>query len=127
MTMSTWTRRRALATVLASMGATVAGLALWRTAHAQPLREIKIVAQRFQFTPNAIDIQVGEPVLLLISSLDYIHGFNVPDLGLRQDLLPGMVTPIRMTALQPGRLDFLCDNFCGDGHEEMHGQFNVTV
>ena len=91
------------------------------------LREINIVAQRFKFVPDVIALKVGEPVLLLISSLDYIHGFNVPDLNLRSDLLPGLVTPIRLTPTQAGRLDFLCDNFCGDNHEEMHGRFNGTA
>lgn len=102
------------------------GVTVLRMAHAQSIPEIRVVAQRFKFVPNVIELKVGEPVLLLFSSSDYFHGFNVPDLGIRADLLPGLVTPIRLTPKQPGRLDFLCDNFCGDGHEVMHGQFNVT-
>jgi len=27
---------------------------------------------------------------------------------------------------KPGTIDFLCDNFCGDGHERMQGRFVVT-
>jgi cytochrome c oxidase subunit 2 len=112
---------------LAGTGAAVIGFAAWRRVEAQAVREINMVAQRFEFVPNAIELKVGEPVLLRIRSLDYIHGFNVPDLGIRADLLPGLVTPIRLTPTQVGRLDFLCDNFCGDSHEEMHGQFNVLA
>lgn len=120
-------RRQVLTGIVAGAGAALMGIAVWRTAHAQSVREISIVAQRFKFVPDAIELKVGEPVLLLIRSLDYIHGFNVPDLGIRADLVPGLVTPIRMTPTQTGRLDFLCDNFCGDSHEEMHGQFNVLA
>lgn len=120
-------RRQALMGLVAGTGTFLIGIAEWRTAHAQAVREISIVAQRFKFVPNVIELKVGEPVLLLISSLDYIHGFNVPDLRIRSDLLPGLLTPIRITPTQVGRLDFLCDNFCGDAHEEMHGQFNVLA
>jgi cytochrome c oxidase subunit 2 len=24
-------------------------------------------------------------------------------------------------------IDFVCDNFCGDGHEAMHGRFVVSA
>jgi cytochrome c oxidase subunit 2 len=24
-------------------------------------------------------------------------------------------------------IDFVCDNFCGEGHEDMHGRFVVTT
>ncbi len=120
-------KRRRIVFGLMGAGATALGLSALRLAHAQTVRQIEIVAQRFQFVPAVMELKVGEPVLLLIHSLDYIHGFNVPDLGIRTDLLPGLVTPVRMTPLQVGRLDFLCDNFCGDGHEDMHGHFNVTA
>lgn len=120
-----FTRRRVVVGFLANAGAAALDLSVWRMAHAQPVREIEIVAQRFKFTPNVIDVKVDEPVMLLISSLDYIHGFSVPDLGIRSDLLPGQITKIQITPNQVGRLDFLCDNFCGDGHENMHGRFNV--
>jgi cytochrome c oxidase subunit 2 len=120
-------KRRRIVFGLVGAGATALGLSTLRLAHAQTVREIEIIAQRFKFVPAVVELKAGEPVLLQIRSLDYIHGFNVPDLGIRTDLLPGLVTPVRMTPLQVGRLDFLCDNFCGDGHEDMHGHFNVTA
>ena len=124
MSAAAWSRRRALSSLVLGVG--VGSLWLSRQALAQGPREIEIVARRFAFTPDVIALKVDEPVVLLIRSLDFIHGFNVPDLGIRSDLLPGLVTRVEITPRQVGRLDFLCDNFCGDGHEEMHGQFNVT-
>ena len=126
MSVNLWNRRRAVVGMAAGAVGAVSGLTAWRAAHAQSAREIEVVAQRFKFTPSVIELKLNQPVLLLIRSLDFIHGFHVPDMGIRSDLLPGMVTPIRLTPTQPGRMDFLCDNFCGDGHEEMHGYFNVT-
>jgi len=88
-------------------------------------RVIEIVAQRFSFTPSEITLKRGEAVTLAIKSLDFPHGFNVPALGVRADLMPGQVTKVRLQPMQSGKLDFLCDNFCGDGHERMHGHFTV--
>ena len=52
---------------------------------------------------------------------------NFPDFKIRADLMPGRVTRIELPALQAGTYEFLCDNFCGDGHEEMHGKLVVTA
>jgi len=106
------------------MGA-AAGAAL-TAARAQVPREIEITAQRFKFTPAEIPLKAGEPVVLLIRSLDFAHGFFVPDLDLRTDLMPGRVTRLALTPKARGQLAFLCDNFCGDGHEGMDGHFDVS-
>ena len=86
---------------------------------------VQITAQRFKFTPNEIVVKKGRPVLLEISSLDFVHGFNVPALKLRADLPPGVVTKVRFTPERAGEYPFVCDNFCGEGHEEMHGRIVV--
>ena len=98
---------------------------MWRSSAAQAPRQIELVAQRFRFTPNEIRLGVNEPVVLLISALDFAHGFSVPDLRLRADLAPGLVTRVELQATKAGTLDFLCDNFCGDDHEDMHGRIVV--
>jgi cytochrome c oxidase subunit 2 len=97
-------------------------VAAWSTA--EP-RVIALMAQRFHYTSNRIELQPGERVQLDISSLDFVHGFLIPALKLRADLPPGRITRLNVQFDQPGVYDFLCDNFCGDGHEEMHGQFVV--
>ena len=89
---------------------------------ARPVQVVKLVAQKFRYTPNEFEVKVGQPVVLEVRSLDFIHGFNIPELKMRADLLPGTVTKIRFTIEKPGVYDFLCDNFCGSGHEEMSGR-----
>ena len=88
---------------------------------------IKMTARRFVYTPNDIEVKAGIPVVLEIMSIDFFHGFNIPDLKLRFDLPPGQVTRVRFTPEKPGVLPFLCDNFCGDGHEEMNGRIIVRA
>ena len=90
-------------------------------------RTIDITARRFQFVPAEIRLTVGEPVVIAVRSLDFIHGMNIPDLGKRFDLVPGRVTRFELQPSQAGVIEFLCDNFCGDGHEEMHGRFVVSA
>ena len=88
-------------------------------------RIIKIVAQRFFYTPAEIVLKTGEPVRLEFTSRDFVHGFKIPDLDIRADLPPGQVTMVRLTPQTAGVYDFLCDNFCGSGHEEMGGKIIV--
>jgi len=88
-------------------------------------RVIKIVAQRFSYTPNEIVLKAGEPTRLEITSLDFIHGFNIPDLKIRANLPPGQVTVVHLNPQKVGAYGFLCDNFCGTGHEEMNGKIIV--
>ena len=88
-------------------------------------RVIKIVAKRFSYTPSEIVLKTGEAVRLEFTSLDFIHGFNVPDLNIRADLPPGQVTTVHLIPKKAGTYAFLCDNFCGAEHEDMHGKIIV--
>ena len=92
---------------------------------APPARIVKVVAQRFHYTPNEIELKTGQPVVLEFTALDFTHGFNIPDLAIRADLRAGAVTRVRLQPEKAGAYDFLCDNFCGAGHEEMNGRIVV--
>jgi cytochrome c oxidase subunit 2 len=119
-------RRRALKGVVALAGAAT----LVRTGVAQTAAEprvIEMTAHRFAYEPNEIALRAGERVVIAIRSLDFVHGMNIPDLGMRLDLVPGRVTRLELQPKAPGTIDFVCDNFCGDGHEQMHGRFVVSA
>ena len=108
----------------------VAGAALVRAGLAQVTAEpriIKITAHRFAYEPNEIPLKAGERVVVEINSLDFVHGMNIPDLNKRLDLVPGRITRLELQPKAPGVIDFVCDNFCGEGHEEMHGRFVVSA
>ena len=105
------------------VGGTVLARGLAESANKEPV--IKIVAQRFAYTPNEIVLKKGQSVVLEFTSLDFLHGFKIPDLNIRADLPPGKVTRVRITPEHEGVYDFLCDNFCGSGHEEMSGRIIV--
>jgi cytochrome c oxidase subunit 2 len=110
------------------LGGTLAGgavLAQGPSKNQSEERVIKIVAQKFSFTPSEIVLKKGQATVLEFTSLDFVHGFNIPDLKIRADLPPGKATLVRITPEKAGVYDFLCDNFCGAGHENMTGRIIV--
>lgn len=116
-------RRRVLQGALAAAGCAALG-AGFAQGPAAP-RVIEMTARRFVYEPSEIALKAGERVVLAIRSIDFIHGMNIPDLGLRIDLMPGRVTRLELQPKAAGVIDFVCDNFCGEGHEDMHGRFVV--
>ena len=118
-------RRRLLQGVVAAAGAMLLRAGVAQDA-AEP-RVIELTAQRFTYIPNEIALKVGERVVIAIRSIDFVHGMNLPDLHMRLDLVPGRITKLELQPKTPGMIDFVCDNFCGDGHEEMHGRFVVSA
>jgi cytochrome c oxidase subunit II len=88
-------------------------------------RVIRIVAKRFVFNPSEIVLKKGQPVVFELTTLDFGHGFSIPDLDFRADFVPDKVNMVRLTPQKSGKFEFLCDNFCGSGHEEMDGHMVV--
>lgn len=117
-------RRSVLRGALAAAATAFAGA---RVARGAEPRIISLVARRFVYEPAEIALKVGEAVVVEIKSLDFVHGMNLPDLGKRLDLVPGRITRLELQPAKAGVIDFVCDNFCGDGHEEMHGRFVVSA
>lgn len=86
---------------------------------------VRLEAKKFEYTPHEIVLKRGVPVILELTALDRVHGFNLPDFGLRADVVPGQVTRLRLTPDKTGSFVFSCDVFCGDGHDEMSGVLTV--
>jgi cytochrome c oxidase subunit 2 len=54
-------------------------------------------------------------------------GFYAKELNASAEIVPGKVTPLRLVPDKTGSFDFICDVFCGDGHEDMGGKIHVTA
>jgi len=83
------------------------------------------MAKKFEYSPKDINVRNGIPVMLEFTSLDRLHGFNCPDLGIRADIVPGKTNQLRFTSNKAGPFPFHCDNFCGIGHEGMTGTITI--
>ena len=118
-------RRRALAAAAAG-GLGLALIALRVTAQGAP-RVIAVTAKKFTYDPNEIHLKVGQAVVLELTSLDVVMGFNCPDFKVRSDVPPGKVTRVELKPDKAGTFPFFCDVFCGSGHEDMNGTFIVEA
>jgi cytochrome c oxidase subunit 2 len=54
-------------------------------------------------------------------------GFNLPDFNVRADIVPEKTARVSLVPDKAGTFTFLCDVFCGDGHEKMSGQITVVA
>src|ERR1700690_4156589 len=109
---------QATAALLAAAGAG-AGAGVWAQSSENVVR---ITARKFAFLPGEVTLKRGEPVVLEFTSADVVMGFNAPDFGIRADIIPGQVSQVRIVPDKVGSFVFLCDIFCGDGHEGMAGK-----
>jgi cytochrome c oxidase subunit 2 len=89
-------------------------------------RVVHVTARQFEFEPSRIVLKRGEAVRLDLESADRLHGFSVPGLGIRTEIPPGQVVSIRFTPPVAGSFAFVCDAFCGTGHDDMDGRIIVT-
>lgn len=103
-----------------AIGTLAGGVAYKASSQAVP-RRIAIKASKFEFSPAEITVERGRPVTLVITATDYAHGFDLSDFKVRRDLVPGKEVEATFTPDKMGRFVFVCDNFCGDGHDDMSG------
>lgn len=89
-------------------------------------RVIKIVAKKFEFVPETIRVKKGETVVLHFTAPEVPMGAFFADINQRVDIVPGQVAKMRITPEKTGSFTYLCDVFCGNGHEEMSGTLVVT-
>ena len=89
-------------------------------------RVIQVTAKKFEFSPSTIELKVGEPVVLEVTTLDRKHGMKSPELGIDAVIVPGKKTLVHLVPDKAGTFSFHCSVFCGSGHEDMAGEIVVT-
>jgi cupredoxin-like protein len=65
---------------------------------------IQVTAEKFKFTPAAIELKLGEPVVLELTTLDRKHGFQIPDLNIDEKIEPGNVTRVHIVPAKAATL-----------------------
>jgi cytochrome c oxidase subunit 2 len=76
-------------------------------------------------TANELHLPVGVPVFITLKSNDVIHSFWIPNLGGKQDLIPGRKNDLVLIPERAGRYRGQCAEFCGLQHAHM--ALDVTV
>jgi heme/copper-type cytochrome/quinol oxidase subunit 2 len=67
-------------------------------------------------TDNRLLVPYGMEVQCLTTSLDVIHSFSVPDLGIKVDAIPGRLNSVSFQIIKPGVFFGQCSEICGTGH-----------
>lgn len=86
------------------------------------VREFTITAERFQFTPDRLEVNQGDTVRITARSADGTHGFEIKKLKVEK-LIPrgGELVVIEFVADKEGTFEFKCSEYCGRGHSRMTG------
>jgi cytochrome c oxidase subunit II len=69
----------------------------------------------------------GRQVLFRITSDDVIHSFWVPELGPKQDAVPGMINTMLITPTVDGDYTVRCSEMCGTHHSTMIAPAKVVA
>lgn len=64
-------------------------------------------------------VPVHQPVKLIMSSVDVIHGFYVPEFRVNRDVLPSQYTVVWFQAEKTGSYPIFCTQYCGTKHSQM--------
>jgi cytochrome c oxidase subunit II len=90
-----------------------------------PARHVTVVMKKYSIEPSVIHVKAGEPVALEVSTADVQHGFDVPDLGIKEPVQPGHPATINFTPKAKGEYKITCGIICGPHHEEMTAKLVV--
>jgi cytochrome c oxidase subunit 2 len=74
---------------------------------------------------DVLNVPLGKPVELVLTSADVIHSFFIPAYRVKEDCVPGMKTHLWFIADELGTFDIFCTEYCGLAHSHMLSKLNV--
>ncbi len=95
-----------------------------------PGDSVYIAGRRFDWDGLPVVLEAGREYDIHLGAYDVQHGFSVrPEESLSQQInlqiFPDTEWVIPMTFEDPGTYSVICNEFCGRGHNGMHGRFIV--
>jgi cytochrome c oxidase subunit 2 len=78
-------------------------------------------------TINRLNLPVGRPVIVYLSSKDMVHSFTLPQMRVKQDAVPGIAQPVWFTPTRTGEWEIACSQLCGLGHYRMRGFYTIQT
>lgn len=96
------------------------------TVTAPTTQTFDIVASQFEFSPSTITVNVGDTVVLNLTTSDVPHGFSLSQFGASATITPGQTKTVEFVADEAGTFTFSCSVVCGAGHSGMSGQIVVN-
>jgi len=90
-------------------------------------QRIEITAERFTFKPGEITVKVGQPVTLVLKSMDVGHGLRIREVGVDIKVKAGETGEATFTPTKTGDFVGHCSVFCGSGHGSMVFTLHVVA
>jgi cytochrome c oxidase subunit 2 len=76
-------------------------------------------------TVNQLHLPLNRPAVVYLTSKDVVHSFALPQMRIKQDATPGLVTPVWFTPVTTGSWEIACAQLCGLGHYRMKGFYVI--
>jgi cytochrome c oxidase subunit 2 len=89
-------------------------------------KRIEVTAKRFTFEPAEITLKKGQPVVIVIKSLDVAHGLRFRELNAETKIDKGSSGQLEFTPTETGDFVGHCFVFCGSGHGGMAMTLHVV-
>ncbi|MDP8257807.1 MAG: cupredoxin domain-containing protein [Candidatus Aadella gelida] len=89
------------------------------------VREIKLEAYQYGYSPENITVKKGDVVRLIATSRDVPHGIFIKEYGINFTASKGKMEEVKFVADKPGEFDILCSVYCGRGHHGMKAKLIV--
>lgn len=80
----------------------------------------------FGVVSDQLHVPAGKQVLLQMTSLDVIHSFWVPEFRVKEDVVPGRITELRITPTLEGDYKVRCAELCGTSHAYMQNPVVIS-
>ncbi|MEM7784996.1 MAG: cytochrome c oxidase subunit II, partial [Planctomycetota bacterium] len=78
------------------------------------------------YVENLLVLPANEDVVLQLESRDVIHSFFVPELRIKQDIVPGMTQFSWFNSRKICDVEIICTELCGWGHYKMKGLLKLV-
>ncbi len=89
------------------------------------IKDIKLEAFQFEFSPNTITVKKGDIVRIFATSRDVTHGIYIKEYGINSRVSKGKDAKIEFLADKAGSFDIICHVYCGKGHNDMKAKLIV--
>jgi cytochrome c oxidase subunit 2 len=81
--------------------------------------DITIDGLRLLEVDNSLVLPVNFPIHVYVTSVDVIHSWAVPSLGIKIDAVPGRINSVSFIISRPGEFYGQCSELCGVNHFAM--------
>ncbi|HEY1937136.1 MAG TPA: cupredoxin domain-containing protein [Candidatus Angelobacter sp.] len=86
---------------------------------------IKVVMKKYAIEPEVIHVKAGQITELEVSTADVQHGFDVPQLSIKEPVRSGQPAIITLKNPPKGEYKVVCGIICGPHHDDMAAKLVV--